>query len=162
MITPEIQRVLDAWTPYVNAISDWTTVVNGLEPKLTGCGPVYELVNPMTNRPDESFAVADMRNIRFAEPHYHTNGETEIYIVLTGSGLVVVGGQEHKVDKGLVVITPPDTAHFTVPDHDLVLAVINTPSFNPANYVLVTDTMPEVGYDPAQLDRLLNSQNLPN
>jgi mannose-6-phosphate isomerase-like protein (cupin superfamily) len=156
-MSKEIEDVLAAWEPYVHAIKDWESDVQrlGLEPKKTGCGPVYEFGNPIPERSPEEFAIADMRKVLVAEPHYHPNGETEIYIVLSGLGKVVVGGREIDVRKGSVVVTPPDTTHFTIPKENLVLAVINTPSFSPANYVPITETNPDVGFDHEQLTRLL-------
>lgn len=146
----QMDVVVEAWKPYVDGIDDWQKVVEGVEPKATGCGPVYELPNPVPDRGDESFAIADMRDIIVAEPHFHPNGETEIYMVLSGLGRVVVGGKVNEVQKGDVVITPPDTTHFTVPTENLVLAVINTPSFNPDNYKPIVESEQEVGFDKEQ------------
>ena len=154
MSTANIEAAVAAWQPYIETIGDWQELVGGLEPKPTGCGPVYEPDNPLPDRGEESFAIADMRDVFIAEPHYHPNGETEIYFVLTGVGKVVVGGKENPVKPGSVVVTPPDTAHFTIPEKDLVIAVVNVPSFNPDNYVPVTDTDKEVGFDNEQLARL--------
>jgi len=67
-------------------MGDWQEVVEGITPKDTYCSPVYEPKSPL-DRPNESFAIADMREIKVAEPHYHTNGETETYFILSGSGL---------------------------------------------------------------------------
>jgi hypothetical protein len=64
---PEIQTLVAAWQPYIDGIKDWQVLVEGTEPKATGCGPVYELDSPL-DRPNESFAVADMRGIEFAHP----------------------------------------------------------------------------------------------
>jgi len=149
----KMQEVVTAWKPYLDSIDDWHQVVKGLEPKPTGCGPVYELPNPI-DRPNESFAIADMSELAVSEPHYHPNGETEIYVVLQGSGTIVVGMKEERIEKGSVIVTPPDTTHFTIPDGDLVLAVINTPPFEPENYVVVNDTDHAVGFDQEQFVRL--------
>jgi mannose-6-phosphate isomerase-like protein (cupin superfamily) len=146
----EANEVMAAWRPYLDAIDDWQKLVEGLEPKPTGCGPVYELGQPLPVRAHEEFAIADMRNVLVAEPHYHSNGEIEIYIVLSGLGKVVVGGKEIEVKVGSVVVTPPDTTHYTVPKENLVLAVINSPSFNPANYVPIIETDASVGFDKDQ------------
>ncbi len=154
MANPEITELLSVWTPYIDSITNWQTIVDGITPKPTGCGPVYELDNPINDRPNESFAIADMRTVKVAEPHYHPNGETEIYIVLTGLGRIVVGGKESEIAEGSVIVTPPDIAHFTIPKHNLVLAVINTPPFNPANYVPVTQSDSSIGFDRTQFDRL--------
>ncbi len=159
MATPEIDDVLAAWQPYIHTIDNWQSLVEGVEPKPTGCGPVYELPNPI-ERPHESFAIADMRELAFAEPHYHTNGESEIYIVLTGLGTVVVGGKEDEVEKGSVSVTPPETAHFTIPKRDLVLAVINTPPFNANNAVSLEESDSRVGYDLDQLQRLVAEEKI--
>lgn len=151
-----MEAVVEAWKPYLDGIQDWQQVVEGIEPKATGCGPVYELVNPI-DRPDESFAIADMRNIKITEPHFHPNGETEIYVVLQGLGTIVVGRKEQEIVKGTVIVTPPDTTHFTIPKQDLVLAVINTPPFKPENYVVITETNPKVGFDQQQFERFASA-----
>ncbi|MBI4163002.1 MAG: AraC family ligand binding domain-containing protein [Candidatus Aenigmarchaeota archaeon] len=148
-----IQTILDAWKPYLDAVQDWSKLVEDVTPKQTGCGPVYELPNPI-NRPNESFAIADMRNLRVSEPHYHTNKEIEVYYVLQGSGLVVVGYEEYKVQRHSVIIILPDTAHFTIPTKHLVLAVINAPPFKPENYVVITEGLPDVSFDYEQFVRL--------
>ncbi len=151
----DISEVLAAWQPYVEGIDDWQKLIEGLEPKTTGCGPVYELGNPLPDRAPEEFAIADMRDILLAEPHYHPNGETEIYIVLSGLGNVVVGGKENHVQKGSIVVTPTDTTHFTIPKENLVMGVINIPSFNPANYVPITESNPDLGFDIQRLTTML-------
>jgi mannose-6-phosphate isomerase-like protein (cupin superfamily) len=74
-----------------------------------------------------------------SEPHTHTNGEIEIYIVIQGVGKVAVGSEIRSIQKGDTVVIPPDTIHITKPDKDLVLAVINTPPFNPDNYKTLGD-----------------------
>ena len=112
---------------------------------------VYELANPLS-RTTESFAIADMSNLAFAEPHYHP--ETEIYFILQGSGLVVVGGQEQQVQKGSVVVIPSNIAHFTIPEKDLVMAV-NTPPFNAADYYLLAQDNAAVKFDKTQFERLI-------
>ncbi len=149
--TPEIQTVLNVWRPYVHAITDWQARVKDITPKATGCGPVYELGNPL-GRPNESLAIADMRSITHAQPHYHTGGETEIYIVIAGSGRAVVGSVVSKLQKGTVLVTPPDITHYALPDpvEGLVLAVINTPPFKLENNVDVFQTDPAHHYNHEQ------------
>ncbi len=153
--SPEIQALVDAWRPYLDGIEDWQTLVEGVEPKATGCGPVHELDNPL-GRSDESFAVADMRGVKFAQPHYHANGEVEVYLVLHGLGQVVVGSEVLQVEKGSVVVTPSGTTHYALPDPEqgLVLAVVNTPPFNPTNNIDVTETDPAHNYDHELFGRL--------
>lgn len=148
-----IEEVTKVWSEYAATIDNWEPLVKGVEPKATECGPVYEPASPL-NRLGESFAIADMRGVAVAEPHYHTNGETEIYIVLTGLGLTVRGGEEIEIEKGSVVITPPNTTHFTIPKDNLVLMVINTPPFDPANNISISETDIAVGFDRDQYDRL--------
>lgn len=153
MTTSKVEDVVSAWKLCLDTAGDWQTLVEGVTPKETGCGPVYELDNPI-DRPGESFAVADMRALHVAEPHYHANGETEIYFVLTGSGRIVVGSDESEISKGSVIVTPPDTAHFTLPEDDLVLAVVNTPPFNADNYKPLTASNPDVGFDQDKFNLL--------
>lgn len=151
--TPEIEELIAAWQQYITTMGDWQKVVEGVTPKDTYCGPVYEPASPL-DRPNESFAIADMRAIRVAEPHYHTNGETETYFILSGSGLTVVGGEELEIKTGDVIVTPPETAHFTIPKENLVLIVINTPPFNPDNNIHVDETNQKVKYDHEQYKKL--------
>lgn len=132
----DIQETVDAWGSYLEDVTDWEALVNGVQPKVVGCGSVYELSNPI-NRPGESFAIADMRELDLAEPHKHVNGETEIYFVLRGVGKISVGSEISSLYRGVSIVTPPDTVHITKPGKGLVLAVVNTPPFNPDNYVVV-------------------------
>lgn len=152
-IMANIEEVVQVWSDYAATVDDWEALVEGVEPKTTECGPVYEPSSPL-ERLGESFAIADMRQVKVAEPHYHTNGETEIYIVLTGLGLTVRGGEEIEIKEGSVVVTPPNTTHFTIPKQDLVMVVINIPPFNPANNVPIDETNQDFGFDKAQYDRL--------
>lgn len=144
----DIETVVDIWKRYMDG-ADWQELIEGVESKATNCGPVYEIPNPIDGRPNEGFAIADMRGVPFAEPHYHTNSEVEIYYVLQGLGRVVVGDTVREVARGDVVVTPPDTAHYAIPDkdHGLVLGVVNTPPFNPQNCIDVTATNPSVHYN---------------
>jgi mannose-6-phosphate isomerase-like protein (cupin superfamily) len=151
--TPEIEALIAAWQQYVATMGDWRKVVEGVTPKQTYCGPVYELASPL-GRPNESFAIADMHAVKVAEPHYHANGETEVYFIISGSGLTVVGGEELQIQAGDVIVTPPETAHFTIPKQDMVLVVINTPPFNPGNNIHLDETKSQVAYDHEQYQKL--------
>jgi mannose-6-phosphate isomerase-like protein (cupin superfamily) len=155
MIT--VALIAQMWLPYFEAVS-WQELVKNIRPKMTGCGLIYELDNPF-DQTSNTFAIADMRDISLATPHYHTNGETEIYIVLQGSGITVVGHTEHELTKGTIVITPPEVAHFTIPKKDLVLAVLNIPDFNPENCVFLSESNPAMHFDKDQLERLKNITN---
>lgn len=126
MQNARINKIIVTWKDYLKDVEQWQDLVIGVTPNRSGCGDIYEIKNPI-ERPDESFAIADMRGLSFAEPHYHV--ETEIYFVLQGKGLVVVGGEELRVQTDSVIVIPPNVAHFTIPDDDLVLAVVNTPPF---------------------------------
>jgi mannose-6-phosphate isomerase-like protein (cupin superfamily) len=154
--TPQIEELITAWQQFISKIDDWRELVEGVVPKQTFCGPVYEPTSPLS-RPNESFAIADMRQVKVAEPHYHANGETEVYFVLSGTALTVVGGKELQIKAGDVIVTPPETAHFTIPKGDLVLVVINTPPFNPENNIYVAESNVDVKYDHEQFKSLLNN-----
>ncbi len=114
---------------------------------------IYELGNP-TNRQNEDYAIADMRHLRVAEPHYHPVGEIEIYYVLQGSGLLILGGKEQRLSKDSLVVIPPLTAHFTLADKELVLAAVNSPAFKPEGYIVLNESNKEVGFDKRQFERL--------
>jgi len=130
-----MQEVVGAWEEYLLSVDNWETLVEGIEPKIGGCGFVYEVPNPI-ERPGESFAIADMRELELFEPHKHINGETEIYFVIQGVGKIAVGSEIHDLKPGVAIVTGPDTVHITLPGKDLVLAVVNTPPFKLDNYVV--------------------------
>lgn len=153
MSEANIEEVVKVWKDYVATMPDWQEVVKGVTPKQTQCGPVYEPPSPLSDR-TETFAVSDMRDVKLATPHYHKNGETEMYFVVRGSGLTVVGGEQIELEPGVVVVTPPEIAHFTIPEKDLVMVVINSPSFKAENIVEVEESNPEVGFSTKQLERL--------
>ncbi len=138
-----MHEVVGVWQEYLDSAPGWEELVEGVEPKVGSCGLVYELPNPI-ERPNESFAIADMRDLELSDPHKHINGEVEIYFVMQGVGKIAVGGEVHELTKGKVIVTPSDTIHITLPGDDLVLAVVNTPPFELDNYVSVTNTAPEV------------------
>lgn len=145
---------IDTWKKYLATLKDWRVVVEGKRPKKTQCGPVYEPESPLPKQ-FGTFAISDMRDVAVAYPHYHKNGETEIYFVIQGTGLTVVGGEEIELKKGSVVVTPPNTTHFTIPKNDLVMLVINLPKFNKDNIVEPEDTDTEVKFDKDQYDELV-------
>jgi mannose-6-phosphate isomerase-like protein (cupin superfamily) len=124
--SPNVEGLISAWQTYIATMDDWQRLVKDTIPKQTYCGPIYEPASPL-NRSNESFAVSDMRQIKVAKPHYHAGDETEVYFVISGSGLTVVGGEELLIKAGDVIVTPPETAHFTIPKENLVMIVINTP-----------------------------------
>ena len=147
-----IAEIVNTWQWYLRGIGDWKNLIKDVKSKETGCGLVYDLANP-ANRLNESFAIADMRTIRFAEPHYHP--ETEVYFVLQGRGLIVVGGKEELMEKDSAIVIPPNIAHFTIPKEDLVLAAVNTPPFRIENYIVLTEENKTVKFDKAQFNRLV-------
>ena len=151
-----MDETINVWKHYLDNLKDWQTVVEHVKPKITQCGPVYEPESPLPER-GETFAISDMRDVKVAYPHYHKNGETEIYFVIQGRGATVVGGEEFALEKGSVVVTPPNTTHFTIPKHGLVMMVINSPSFNAENIVEPTESDPLVKFDKEQFERLIQN-----
>jgi len=146
----DMNEIVGAWQSYLSTLDNWEALVAGVEPKVGGCGLIYELPNPI-ERPDESFAIADMRQLDISEPHKHINGETEIYFVIQGAGRIAVGTDILSLSRGDCIVTPPDTVHCTLPDDELVLAVVNTPPFNVDNYVVVSETDPAITKTLAEL-----------
>jgi mannose-6-phosphate isomerase-like protein (cupin superfamily) len=59
-----------------------------------------------------------------SKPHYHDDKE-EIFLVLEGSGKIILGGVEVNVSKWDTVMVPRFVEHMGIPDprHDLVVAV---------------------------------------
>lgn len=145
----EIREVADAWQDYVIRVEDWHSLVDGVEPVSSGCGQIYEM-GDLLGRTGEDAAIADMRAIPYAEPHYHPTGNWEFYIALQGTARVYVGGVETRMERGDALIIPPDTAHYTVPDDEFVIVVVNRPPFAPENYITLTASDPAVHFDHEQ------------
>jgi mannose-6-phosphate isomerase-like protein (cupin superfamily) len=154
---PNITELIEAWQDYLSWRGDWREITEEVDPKETPNGFIYELRNVL-ERPNEDFAIADMQGWPHTEPHYHPDKDIEVYFVLEGSGLVVVGDEEKHVVVGDVLVIPPKTVHYTVPDEDLVIAVINTPPFDPERYIAVTETNPKVGFDKDKFEKLITSK----
>lgn len=147
--SPHTHQLIQKWQQYLQTIEDWKKLVNGTIPNECGCGLVYELPHIATCL-KESFAIADMSNLLISEPHYHP--ELEIYFIIEGTGLVVVGNIEYSVQKNSVVVIAPNVAHYTVPKKNLVMAVINMPPFNAQNYVPLMDDNWQVQFSKKQFD----------
>ena len=142
--------LIQAWDAFLK-VSSWEKLIEGYQPITSECGLIYELPNYL-ERPNESFAIADMRSLEFTEPHYHV--ETDVYFMLQGGGVFVVGGQEQTVVAGDVIIIPSNIAHFVIPNNQCVIAVINTPPFNPESYKIITQTDSHVCFDHQQFLKL--------
>ena len=149
-----ILQSIDTWKNFL-ALTHWKNLIKNITPKECGCGLVYEIENPL-NRPNESFAIADMRELAFSEPHYHQ--ETEIYFVLDGEGLLVVGYQEHHINKGSIITIPSNIAHFVIPHGDLFIAVVNIPAFREENYHPINHDNSVVQYSKSQFERLVTQR----
>jgi len=150
----ELQRLIDRWHIYFEQRA-WQTLIEGYEPIATSCGIVYELPNALGFR-DEGLAIVDMRTLPVAEPHYHPDNCYEIYFVLQGTALVVVAGVEQQVKIGDIVVIPPNKAHFTIPDKEYVIGVINTPPYTPESYIPLTASREDVAFDAHRFNMLTN------
>lgn len=156
ILNEAMAKLIEAWQHYLHQFNDWHDIVAHAEPIENLCGVIYVPPDPLC-RVNESFAVADMSKIEFAHPHYHP--ETEIYFILQGKGLVVVGGEENYVEKNSIVIIPGNSAHFTIPIEDLVLAVVCTPPYRGESALPLDQDNPLVKYDQAQFFRHLYAES---
>lgn len=86
-----------------------------------------------------------MRQVVVAEPHYHPH--TEVYFVLHGEALVVVGNEKHFVKAGDVVVIPPYKAHYALPNDEFIIACVNTPPFRPEHYISLSASNDAVDFD---------------
>jgi mannose-6-phosphate isomerase-like protein (cupin superfamily) len=153
----QLNELVVQWQAFFNAHEQWQDLIQGYAPIPTPCGIVYELPN-MLNRPNEGLAIVDMRQLSFAEPHYHPHECVEIYFVLQGCAAVVVAGDVQHVTAGDVVIIPPNKAHFTIPDDEYVIGVINTPPYTPESYKVLESSDLQVQFDYDQFKMLVGSK----
>jgi mannose-6-phosphate isomerase-like protein (cupin superfamily) len=149
-------KLIQEWDAFLRT-SSLETLIEECEPIVTANGLIYELPNYL-QRKDESFAIVDMRHISASEPHYHV--ETEVYFVLQGGGVIVVGGQEQTIVADDIVVIPSNLAHFVIPNNECVIAIVNTPPFNPDHYKVVTKTDPHVCFDQEQFLKLKHKQSI--
>lgn len=145
-----ITETQNVWQNYFKKLIDWRTLVQNSAPIEGNNGLIYSLPNPI-ERHNESFAIADMSGIIVSEPHYHP--EVELYFLLQGSGFVVIGGKEKLLSKNAPVTIPSNIAHFTVPEKDLVIAIINTPPFDAEHYSVLTENNATVGFNKKQFEQ---------
>lgn len=158
----QLQELMDSWqTFYKN--NDYRDLMTRVKPLVDGCGIIYELKNePISStRLHETICIVDMTKVVGAtEPHFHRKG-IEIYLILQGTGIVVVGDQEYSVKPGDSVYIPTLLGHYTVPTKDLVLAVVNIPCFDRDDFFdlnVADDTVRTmVKYDHAHYLRLKDS-----
>lgn len=150
MSTPD--DIINFWIGYCKEL-EWQTAVQGITPRRSGNGWVYEMPT-LAERPAESLAIVDMGGLPISDPHYHPDNNWEFYVVLAGEAMVYVGGRPQKVQKGGHVVVPPNIAHFTVPGEGYVLAAISSPPFSPEVYLPLTASNEAVQYDKVQFDRL--------
>lgn len=143
--------IIEHWGKFLQHHNNWEKLIAGIQPKKTGCGLIYELGQPL-DRPSEDLAIADMSGISHTQPHYHL--ETEIYFVLQGRGVVVVGEKEETIQQGSIILVPPTIAHYTIPKDGLIIAVVATPPYNPRNTVPLYENNERVQFDFEQFIRL--------
>lgn len=105
------------------------------------------------------FAVVDMREISYSEPHYHSKNAIEIYILLEGSATIVVGNEIVFSKKSAIIITPPLTAHYVIPDKDWVIGCINLPNFKVEEYHAISQTDATFKFDRQQFEELIAQKN---
>ena len=146
-----MQNILLAWQLFFN-VNHWQDLIHNKVSKNSGCGLVYELGNPL-DRENEDCAIVDMRNILYSEPHYHP--QTEIYYILQGHGILVMGRVENRIKIGDAFIIPPNIAHFIAHAHDLVIGVINTPPFNASTYTPLQESNHLVNFCYEQFNELI-------
>jgi CubicO group peptidase (beta-lactamase class C family)/mannose-6-phosphate isomerase-like protein (cupin superfamily) len=153
--TEEIQNIIDAWQEFLQN-NDWHSLTKNCAPIKNANGLVYELPNYL-NRVDESIAIVDMHNLTYAEPHYHP--DLEIYFVLEGEAVVVLGNKPQTVQTGDIIVIPPYKAHYSIPIKNFVLACVNKPPFKLESYIPLISSAPEVEFDYDYFNHLVHEAN---
>jgi mannose-6-phosphate isomerase-like protein (cupin superfamily) len=108
-----------------------------VDPKGGYCGTIYELIKPHNSHAERLSCVwAEVPPGARSRPHRHPVGE-ELYLVVSGTGIIHLGDQTWAISAGCVVHIPPEVPHMienssTVP---LQLFVVNTPPYEPENVI---------------------------
>jgi len=72
-----------------------------------------------------------MEPYQIKKPSYHKKGE-ELYYVLSGTGIAVLGGKEFKMKKGCFFRVPPGTVHqFATDNESLCMLNFHSPPVFP-------------------------------
>jgi|GEM_PF-426290 len=148
-----LREMLLAWATYLDELTNWEALTEGITPKPSGCGLIYEMPNPISDRSNEDFCIADMRQLPISEPHYHSKGVIETYFIIQGSGKTFVRNHEYDITAGSIIVMPPVTTHYTIAK-DVVLAAVTTPSFQPEDYIPIAETSEVHGFDKAKYEQL--------
>jgi mannose-6-phosphate isomerase-like protein (cupin superfamily) len=131
----QLKELAVAWKTFYKE-NKYRNLMAQSTPIVEGCGIIHELKNAsiFRTRQHETACIVDMSKVNGAtEPHFHRN-ETEIYLILHGTGTVAIGQKEYSVKPGDVVYIPKHVGHYTVPTDNLVLGVVNVPFFDPADF----------------------------
>ena len=156
MAPSELHEPLGKWLRFLELI-DWRNIMHKTKALSTPNGLIYELGKQL-GLPG-TLALCDMSTIEYAPPHYHGEPETEVYVVLEGSGTLVVGYTEYQLEKGMIIPVLPNTAHFTIPGETLILALISLPSFNLNNLIPTPELSdPAICFDYNQFLSLLEKR----
>ncbi len=96
-----------------------------------GCGYIWDLItSDFNSQTSVDYCLMDARS----EKHKH-HKTLEFYCITRGSGTVYVGKTKFNVSPGNVVQIPPEAVHYTVPNGELEMFVVNTPPFNQDDYI---------------------------
>ena len=123
-------------------------------PKATDFGEIWELL--ATGNASSSLAVGNI--VSAVRPHVHRR-ESEVYYVMAGRGRVTVGGQTRTLGPGSAVLTPPDVAHFLVPEEPMSILIINVPAFDPTNVEWLEGDRPDVQFSRDTWERELATES---
>jgi mannose-6-phosphate isomerase-like protein (cupin superfamily) len=116
------------------------------EPYMTRDGSqIEELVHPNRGGPPNlSVARAVIEPGQATHCHYHAESD-EVYYVLSGKGVAMVGGKWEVVEAGVCVSVPARAEHRVRCDGDgpLVILCLSVPPYTHEQTVLVERTEPE-------------------
>ncbi|NOZ83025.1 MAG: cupin domain-containing protein [Euryarchaeota archaeon] len=100
---------------------------------------VRELIHPLhTGESRLSVAIARLEEGCAARKHLHRESE-EVYYIISGSGVVHVGGESSQVEAGDAVLIPANTPHFAVNTGrgELVILCASSPPYSHEDTVLL-------------------------
>lgn len=101
--------------------------INEITPKQSTCGPIREV---WTLPGAVDYAELRMEPGARTERHLHRR-LTEAYLIISGSGIIELGDQEHRVVAGQLCVIPPGTPHMLRAQEPTIVGVICSPPFDP-------------------------------
>lgn len=106
-----------------------------IQPITDVCGEIRALSSDEDFK-KASLALSTMRAP--AIPHYHEVA-TEFYFVIEGSGKIIVDKKSYEMKSRMLIIIPPDNAHYTIPRKVSRVLAFSVPAWSEEDQIILQE-----------------------